>query len=165
MKSLIFYPGLTNTEKELISRNPSEALKVFRQKQTAESSADKYFPDGKFNDESDAYRHYVWACLLVKELGSQRAQVYLDAHENNPRQPEVERAMDLANNRGGILGAQRLQSERQLDLTDIERAAIRALREKNSLFSNLASKFRRIQNENRNLDDDLEFLLWMGAKL
>ncbi len=130
LKSLIFYPGLTKDERDLISKNPKEAFTVFKLKNQAETATDKYFPDGKFNDESDAFRHFVWACLLVKELGSERAQRYLDAHENNPTQPPDERAMDLANNRGGILAAQKLKSGNKFNQEEIEKAGLAALRNK-----------------------------------
>lgn len=56
----------------------------------------------------NAMRHFIWAGLLTKELGSELAKIFLDAHEANPSQPADEKAMDLANNRAGILGAEKL---------------------------------------------------------
>lgn len=130
LQALVFYPGLTDEERSLVSINPKEALVVFKQKNRAEAATDKYFPGGRFNDESDAFRHFVWAGLLVKELGAERAQLYLDAHEKNPSQPPNERAMDLANNRGGILAAQKLLKLGQLNQTEIEKVGLEALRKK-----------------------------------
>lgn len=50
---------------------------------------------GSIDDESDAFRHFVWAALLTKELGKARAKEFLDAHETDPDQPHIERQMDL----------------------------------------------------------------------
>jgi hypothetical protein len=91
----VYYPGLNPTEKELIKENPMEAFKVFLQKNTAESETSHYFPKGGFNDESDAFRHYIWAGLLTDKLGAERAKIYLDAHENDPAEPQR-----AANSRG-----------------------------------------------------------------
>ncbi|MEQ1877593.1 MAG: hypothetical protein ABL958_13190 [Bdellovibrionia bacterium] len=35
-------------------------------------------------DESDAFRHFVWAGLLANEFGRERAKEFLDAHETDP---------------------------------------------------------------------------------
>ena len=101
----VFYPGLTSKEKALIDKYPKESVIVFVEKMRAEESSRRQFPTQKFNDEGDAFRHYIWAGLLTKELGAERAQTFLDAHEENTLQPNEEKAMDLANNRGGILVA------------------------------------------------------------
>lgn len=86
LESLIFYPGLTPAEKALIARNPKEALTVYRQMRTAETATLRNFPDQNVNDESDAFRHFVWAALLTKELGRSKAKQFLEAHENDPDQ-------------------------------------------------------------------------------
>ena len=120
----VFYPGLTSKEKALIDKYPKESLIVFVEKMRAEESSLRQFPTQKFNDEGDAFRHYIWAGLLTKELGSEMTQTFLDAHEENPLQPNEEKSMDLANNRGGILGAQKLQKENKLDLKNLENQAL-----------------------------------------
>lgn len=125
----LFYPGLTPAERKLVDQNPKEAVVVFIQKTRAELSASRNFPAQGFNDESDAFRHYVWAGLLTKEIGAERAQMYLDAHEENRLQPAAERAMDLANNRGGILAAQKLiKVNPSFDLKTLEQSALDDLR-------------------------------------
>jgi hypothetical protein len=53
-RPLIYYPGLTSAEKKLIQENPTEAFKVYLQKNAAEEAAQKKFPLGLRNDESDA---------------------------------------------------------------------------------------------------------------
>jgi hypothetical protein len=58
---LIFYPGLTPAEKQLTEKYPKEALTVFVQKTRAEWSSNLNFPNQDLNDESDAFRHFIWA--------------------------------------------------------------------------------------------------------
>ena len=101
----IFYPGLTSKEKALIDKFPKESMVAFIEKIRAEELSLRHFPIQKFNDEGDAFRLYMWAGLLIKELGSEMAQTFLDAHEENSLQSNEEKSMDLASNRGGILAA------------------------------------------------------------
>lgn len=105
---LVYYPGLTEDEKKLVEENPKDSLVVFIQKTKAESSSEENFPTQGLNDEGDAFRHYVWAGLLTKELGIEKAKKYLEAHEANPLQPFKEREMDMANNKSGISSAEKL---------------------------------------------------------
>lgn len=102
------YPGLTLTERGFVVDSPREAMIAYSYSWRAESTCDtKYFASGR-NDESDACRHFIWAALLTQRLGSQKAKKILDAHEDNPAEPTAERAMDMANNRAGILSCERL---------------------------------------------------------
>ena len=78
---LIYYPGLTPSEKRLIEQFPKDAITVFVQKTRAESASDRNFPTQELNDEGDAFRHFVWAGLLAKELGKTQALKFLNAHE------------------------------------------------------------------------------------
>ena len=57
LATLVFYPGLSQIEKELIIKDPKSSLKAFINKKLAEKIADKYFSNGGHNDESDALRH------------------------------------------------------------------------------------------------------------
>ncbi|MFZ4405159.1 MAG: DUF6973 domain-containing protein [Pseudobdellovibrionaceae bacterium] len=121
----IYYPALNEKEKKLIKSRPfGELILVYKSKIAAEQSSLRNFPVQKTNDEGDAFRHYIWAGLLTKELGSENAKVYLDAHEANPLQPQNEKSMDLANNRGGILGAQELIKENNFNQKNLEQKAL-----------------------------------------
>src|SRR5690606_13712781 len=71
---LLYYPGLTPDEKKLMEKHPKDALTVFIQKTRAEMSSNRNFPDQGLNDESDAFRHFIWAGLLTKELGQEKAK-------------------------------------------------------------------------------------------
>ena len=123
----LFYPGLTSKEKELVAKYPKEALKVFIQKEKAQSATyNKFKRDGE-RDESDAYRHFVWAGFLSKELGPDLAKEFLDAHEADSSGDDPDKAMDLANNRAGLLAAEHLRKEKRLTDAEIEREAEEAL--------------------------------------
>lgn len=132
----VIYLGLTSKEKALIDKYPKEALIVFIQKMHAEVSSTRQFPTQKIDDEGDAFRHYIWAGLLTKELGAELAQVFLDAHEENSLQSNEEKSMDFANNRGGILAAQKLQKANKLDLENLEKQALEDLKEKKLIVIN-----------------------------
>jgi hypothetical protein len=129
LKSLIIYPGLTETEKKLVVENPKEAFIVFLQKNKAEDLTEKDFPEGLVDDESDAFRHFIWSGLLLKELGVERARVYLEAHEADPLENPASKAMDLANNKTAIAAASQLSTEGKLDIVNLERQALTYLKE------------------------------------
>ena len=124
---LVYYPGLTATEKKLVKNHPDITIKVFAQSFMTNRITNQYFGNIGHNDESDAFRHFVWAGRLVKVVGPDFAQQFLDAHEDNPGQPAKEKAMDLANNRAGILEALRLKKQNKLTNQNIERQALRHL--------------------------------------
>jgi hypothetical protein len=68
--------------------------------------------------------------LLSKELGSDLAKKFLDAHEAGPNNGEEERAMDLANNREGLLTADRLRKNSQLSEDNLIKEAKLSLDQK-----------------------------------
>lgn len=129
--TVIYYPGLTPDEKKLVEKYPKEALIVFIQKIRAEQSSERNFPDQGLSDESDAFRHYIWAGLLMKELGTKRAKEFLNAHEEDPGQPKNEKDMDTYNNERGLLTAEKLIKENKWSLDEFEKRGLDDLREKN----------------------------------
>jgi hypothetical protein len=131
LAKILYYPGLTKAERILVTSEPKKALVVFIQKTRAEFSSRKYFTEIGSDDESDAFRHFLWAGLLTKELGEEEAKRFLDAHEQNPAQAEAERGMDLSNNRAGILAANKLIRESKFDLNTFEKLALDELRSGN----------------------------------
>lgn len=128
--SLLYYPGLNPEEQRLVKEFPLEALSVFTQKGIAESRTEKVFGRDAQEDESDAFRHFVWAGLLSKEIGPDAAKKFLDAHEASRRSDDPNRAMDLANNRAGLLSGDRLRKEGKLTLEELEKDANASLRNK-----------------------------------
>ncbi len=108
-KQIVYYRGLTEDEKKLVKKYPRISTIVFWHALRAKIRTNKYFQKTGHNDESDAFRHFIWSARLVKVIGPELTQEFLDAHENNPQQPTSEKAMDLANNRGGLLEAIKLK--------------------------------------------------------
>lgn len=102
------YPALTAKERELAAENAEKALEAYLLSHRAERLCSKLYPTSDTNDESDACRHLVWASLLQNSVGRDFAKRFLDAHESDPIQRENEKAMDLANNREGLLSSQKL---------------------------------------------------------
>ena len=97
------YPGLTDAERKFVDQNPVAATKAYWLSWRADSSCKLIYFKSDTNDESDACRHFMWAAFMNQSLGATVASQILDAHEKNNSQPEQERAMDLANNRRGII--------------------------------------------------------------
>lgn len=127
---LLYYPGLTPSEKELVEKYPKDALIVFIQKTRAELSSGRNFPDQDLNDESDAFRHFIWAGLLTKELGKEKAKLFLDAHEVNRLQRLSEKQMDTYNNKMGQESATILIRNKKWSLKNLEAKGLRALKSK-----------------------------------
>jgi hypothetical protein len=125
---LLYYPGLTPEEREIVGRFPKDALIVFRQKEIAELATEKIFKRDAQKDESDAFRYFLWAGLLSKELGPDKAKLFLDAHESAGRADDPDRAMDLANNRAGLLAAEGLRKKGVLSQDGLEKAAMIEIR-------------------------------------
>lgn len=103
---LEIYPSLTSAERAFAAKNPKQAMRAYAISWRAEKKCKKLFPVSDTNDESDACRHFMWAGLLANEFGADTAKIILDAHEDEPDQPEREKAMDLANNREALLKVQ-----------------------------------------------------------
>jgi hypothetical protein len=88
------------------------------------------FPSQKFNDEGDAFRHFMWAGLITKELGVAQAKLYLDAHESDPAQPSGEKSMDEFNNGMGQRAAEKLSAKGAWTQRDLEAEGLESLRDK-----------------------------------
>lgn len=127
---LLYYPGLTPAERKLVDKTPKEAIVVFVQKTRAELSSSRNFPAQKYNDEGDAFRHFIWAGLLTKELAPARVKSYLDAHEGDPAQPGAERSMDEFHNGMGQKAAEKLSAKGSWTIQELEREGLDALRSK-----------------------------------
>jgi hypothetical protein len=97
--------GLTLAERALVAQMPELSWKAYRLSHQAEELCQKMYSSSLTNDASDACRHFLWAALMTRDLGSQVTSQFLEAHEEDSKQPAGERAMDLANNRLGALVA------------------------------------------------------------
>lgn len=68
------------------------------------------------------------AFLLSKSIGEKNAEAVLNAHETNPKEPNDERAMDLANNRLGLLNYKKLKEN--LDSERVKKSFLEELKNK-----------------------------------
>ena len=57
--------------------------------------------------------------LLYEQFGQEFSLKVLNAHEQNPIQPAEEKAMDMANNRLGLLTARKLLKQNKLNKDNI----------------------------------------------
>lgn len=106
-------------EKKLIAKFPKELFVAFLLKFKAEGISSSLYPDGGIDDEQDAARHFIWAALLRKDLGMDLAKDILDAHEKSPGQKAASRAMDLANNRAGLLASDKIINENKYSDSEV----------------------------------------------
>ncbi len=107
------YYGLTATEYKFVKKSPAMAAKAYLKSWDAETLCGRLYKVSDTNDESDACRHFVWAALLVEAFGRETADRILDAHEQNPLQPEDEKSMDVANNKIGVSSAEKLLKNKE----------------------------------------------------
>lgn len=50
------------------------------------------------DDDTDAFRHFVWSGLVTHKIGPNKAKEYLDAHEDFPGNNKQANEMGLFNN-------------------------------------------------------------------
>ena len=125
----VYYPGLTPEERKLVQAYPKMAVKVFVQKTKAESASARNFPEQGLSDESDAFRHFMWAGLLTKEIGFENAKKFLDAHEANPLQDVNEKKMDDFNNKMGQSAAKELIRSKKWNEKRFQAEGLKLLRD------------------------------------
>jgi hypothetical protein len=125
-----YMPYLNSEEVKLVAKYPKQSWVVYQQKLLSEAATNRRFGRNDPDDESDAFRHFVWAALLARELGPDLAKTFLDAHEATEDTGSAARAMDLANNRAGLLAAEMLRKKNILSDSEIEREAMLALKKK-----------------------------------
>lgn len=125
---LTYKYSLSEAEKKLIAKYPKEALAVYLAKKEAEEAVKRLFGDRSHNNEADAFRHFVWAGLITDKIGKEKAELFLDAHEQKPDQPASEKEMDSYNNAQGISEARRLENEKRFSIENLEKGAIEGLK-------------------------------------
>lgn len=130
LDNLVFANGLLEAERQLISKYPKDAWRILQAKGTSSASTKRLFGKNGHNDESDAFRHMLWAGLSAHDAGAERARLFLDAHERNPNQPEKERVMDSKNNEAGIAIARELEQNKIFSVENAEKAALKVIESK-----------------------------------
>lgn len=88
---LKYTPRLTEGDKIALSKMPYEAYKAFIAKEQTQKLTKNIFQNPKRGDESDAFRHFVWSCLLAESIGVKKAKTFLLAHEEDSTQSSSEK--------------------------------------------------------------------------
>lgn len=121
--------SLTPGEQSLLAKFPKDAALIFKAKIAAENATQRLFGRNGHNDESDAFRHFMWSGLSTEAAGEEKAKAFLDAHEavTNPVIDEMK--MDLANNSSGSKSAVDLKDSEEFQ-QKLEKQALKLLQEK-----------------------------------
>ena len=122
------YYGLTDDEIKFCKNNPVKCAKAYKQSWITEKLCLDIYPYSDMDDESDACRHYVWAILLSREIGTKDAETVLNAHENNSKEPKNQQSMDLANSRMAIINFQK-DAKKFNSNDDIKKSFINEIKE------------------------------------
>ena len=125
---ITFPKSMTDADKALVRKYPLDAISVREAMIKVQKATENKFGDSARNDESDAFRHYVWAGLLTKSLGENKARLFLEAHEKRPSQPKEEFEMDTYNNNAGVESAKKLIKKGKFSQENLEKAAIKAIK-------------------------------------
>ncbi len=121
----ILWPGnLTEADKALIKKFPLDAFKGRNIILKSEKSTRRIFKGNYRNDESDAFRHFLGAGLLVDSIGEKQARRFLEAHESAPELPRDEVEMDIFNNNKGISKANELIRKKIFSKKALEKEAL-----------------------------------------
>jgi len=108
---------LNPKEQHYIALHPQHALTITRAFIKAVDETEKRFPKNGLNDRSDAFRHCFWSAILARDIGYFSAQQFATFHEIFPENPQNEKAMDLHNNRVGLLIGKAGGSDHKLALS------------------------------------------------
>jgi len=102
------YANLTSAEKSLVRLHPLQALSIHYNMGQAFKVTGQMFPgQSAHNNAADAFRHAYFNALNTRSVGHDLAYKFGVAHEAGPRNPALERGMDLINNVFGINAALR----------------------------------------------------------
>ena len=96
--------GVSTNEALFILKHPIDAFQIYQAAQKAIETTWSHLKSSHNyeDDNTDAFRHFVWSGLMTHEIGHERAKEYLDAHEDFPENNPAAKAMDLFNNEKGI---------------------------------------------------------------
>ncbi|MGG3642051.1 hypothetical protein ABES38_11845 [Bacillus gobiensis] len=96
----ISWDSLNSKEKEMAKKHPFQATIMYNCSAAAKSMSIKHFKYGDADDNNaNAYRHAFWNAILSREMGTDNAKKWTDAHEYGHKSLGTE--MDLKNNATG----------------------------------------------------------------
>jgi hypothetical protein len=120
---------LSDRERVFARENPYDAVVGYYCRTLAEGITKIKFWRSTGDDESDAFRHFMWAGLLTKHLGEKKAEEILTAHEDRPDDPQASKEMDLHNNKVGMEAANKLIERNHFSIWSLKEEAENALRD------------------------------------
>lgn len=88
--------ALGNAEKLLCALFPGKCARSYALAQWANRTARPY--GQMYNGKGDAFKHAYWSALMTYFQGEAWATALGNAHEARPKNPRIEKAMDLHNN-------------------------------------------------------------------
>lgn len=121
--------NLTPGEQSLLAKFPKDAALIFKAKIAAENATQRLFGRNGHNDESDAFRHFMWSGLSTEAVGEEKAKAFLDSHEAVTNLVVNEMKMDFANNNAGSNSAVAFKGDKEFQ-QKLEKEALKLLREK-----------------------------------
>ena len=95
----------------LIGNNPKQTFAIAHAKKRASDLTEEYFLENRTKDESDAFRHFLWAALMAKNIAPDFSKAFTDSHESCVT-ANSEQEMDYVNNGKGIEAFRALSRER-----------------------------------------------------
>lgn len=116
-------------EVKLARENLQDAFIVNEQRHKAVELTESVYQTSRADDESDALRHFLWSFLVCRELGANKAQSFMDAHEScAPRNKYTK--MDRFNNSLGIETCKRMREDDEVGDEKVLKEGLRLLKEK-----------------------------------
>lgn len=94
-------------------RHFSSVATVQKARDRAFALTQEHFKQNRADDESDAFRHFVWSSLIAMESESNVAAQFLEAHESCVTE-DAAQEMDRHNNQTGIQTVEKLRKEGRL---------------------------------------------------
>ena len=109
--------------------NPIASKKADKAAKRALALTSRYFKYNRADDESDAFRHFIWSGLISTDTSPEFAKKITDAHESCMTS-DVAQTMDLHNNQVGINAAINLKKQGKLSEENLIREGFKLLKDK-----------------------------------
>ena len=116
-------------EVKLARENLQYAFVVNEQRHKAVELTESVYQTSRADDESDALRHFLWSFLVCKELGADKAQSFMDAHESCAPSNKYTK-MDRFNNSLGIETCKRMRENEGVGDEKVLKEGLRLIKEK-----------------------------------
>lgn len=122
-------------------RYPLAVSAVQESRDRAVALTKKYFKFNRADDESDAFRHFVWSALITMEEGPKISSKFLEAHESCVTE-DAAQEMDRHNNQSGVDTAEKLRKEGCLSEEEIVKQGLDLLKNRKLVVITPRRKFK-----------------------